>query len=160
LQLKRDISDFIQKQRTLVSQLKPADLLSDRTGEGAALMAKKFAFEQTGGNGSAAELHKVPVFPAAALVYRAGDEFLAGARFSQQEYGRIGSRHHFDQLQDLPEGWTLPNDPREVGPWTDFFRSIEFHVPADRAQSNTRKLSVAYVKIRNISQIHGDSPQQ
>ena len=121
LQLQRDIADFIQKQRTLVCQLEPANLLSDRTGEGAALVAKKFAFEQPAGNGSAVELYKRPVLPAAAIVNGARDKFLAGARLSQQEHGRIACRHHFDEFQHLPEGWTLPHDSCKACLRTDFF---------------------------------------
>ena len=58
LQLERDVADFIQEQRTLMCQLKPADLLCDRTGERSPLMAKQFAFEQPGRDGGAVELDK------------------------------------------------------------------------------------------------------
>jgi hypothetical protein len=51
LQFEWHIANFIQEKRASVCQLKPANLLSDRAGEGAALVAKQLAFEQTARNG-------------------------------------------------------------------------------------------------------------
>src|SRR5690348_3063275 len=73
LQLQRNIANFIQKQRSLIRQLDPANLLSDGAGKGAALVAKQFTFEQATGNGSAIKLHQDSVFPVAAIVNRARD---------------------------------------------------------------------------------------
>ena len=42
-----------------------------------------------------------PAFPTAAIMNRARDEFLAGARLSQQEYSRIGWCHHLNLPQNL-----------------------------------------------------------
>src|SRR5438093_44263 len=56
LELQGDITDFVQKQRTMVRQLQPATLLCDRAREGTPLMPKEFALQQTAGNGSTVEL--------------------------------------------------------------------------------------------------------
>jgi len=42
----RNIADFVQKKRPFVGQLKAADLLRYRSGEGAFLVAKKLTFQQ------------------------------------------------------------------------------------------------------------------
>ena len=89
LQLQRDIANFIQKQRTLVCQLKPANLLSDRTGEGAALVAKQFAFEQTAGNGGAID------FTSVRFIHRRASE-------STQSQIHWGSRDAVPQFQKVP----------------------------------------------------------
>src|SRR5690348_13940909 len=57
LKFQGDVTDLVQKQRALVGQLHPAGLLRYRAGEGAALVAKQFAFKQTTGNGSTIQLH-------------------------------------------------------------------------------------------------------
>ena len=77
LQIQRDIADFVQKQCALVGQFQPAGLLGHRPGEGAALMPKKFALQQSAGNGSAVELNKCLLPAGAAIVDGVRDQFLA-----------------------------------------------------------------------------------
>src|SRR5262249_6839192 len=79
LELQRDITDFIQKQRAMVRQLRPAGLRRDRTGEGAPLMPEQFAFQETDGNGSAVDLHQRPLPSGPAMVEGAYNEFFTRA---------------------------------------------------------------------------------
>src|SRR5438874_11019298 len=43
LELQGDVTDLVQKQRALVGQLHPAELLDDRSGAGTSLVPKQFA---------------------------------------------------------------------------------------------------------------------
>src|SRR5260370_41891282 len=53
LQVQRNFTDFVQKQSAVVCQFKAADPIFDGAGKSAANMAKKLAFEQLFGDGSA-----------------------------------------------------------------------------------------------------------
>src|ERR1700745_3958638 len=68
LQVERDISDFIEKQRASIGQLEPAALLRDRASERASLVTKKLALEQTARNSSAIELYECAFSSHAAIV--------------------------------------------------------------------------------------------
>ena len=68
MQLKRDVANLIQEQRSLICQFKPTDLLRDCTREGAALVAKEVAFEQAAGDRSTVDLYKCSAFSSAALM--------------------------------------------------------------------------------------------
>ena len=46
LRARRHVADFIQKNGAVIGLLKPADALAGGAGEGAALMAEQFAFQQ------------------------------------------------------------------------------------------------------------------
>ena len=151
LQLQWNVANFIQKQRSLVRQLNPANLLNDCTGKSAALVAKQFAFEQAAGNSSTIDLYERAVLAVAAIVNRTRDEFLAGSRLSQKEHGRIAWSHHVDEIQDLPERWTLPHDSYKVCPGTDFLFLIECLIRAGRSIAREPRVSGGHVEIRNVS---------
>src|SRR3984957_9766238 len=68
LQVERDISNFIEKQRVSIGPLEPADLLRDRASESTSLVAKKLALEQTARNSSAIELYERAFSSHAAIV--------------------------------------------------------------------------------------------
>src|SRR5580704_16709949 len=110
LQLERNVADFIQKQRSLVRQLNPPNLLSDCTREGAAFVAKQFAFEQATGDRGAVYFYERPVPSWAAIVNGARNEFLARAGLSQEEHGGIAWGHHVDHIQNLLEGKAPSHD--------------------------------------------------
>src|SRR5207249_10317293 len=76
LNLDWNVPDFVQKQRTPVSKLKPSDLLRDRTGECASLVPKELTLKQSGGNGGTIELYKGPVLTATAIVDHTGKYIL------------------------------------------------------------------------------------
>ena len=50
LHLRRQVSHFVEKQRTAIGELKAADPIPERSAEGPFDVAKKFAFKQLPGN--------------------------------------------------------------------------------------------------------------
>ena len=57
MQFKWDITNLIQEERSLIREFETTDFLRNGTCKGAALVAKKLAFEQARGYGGAIELH-------------------------------------------------------------------------------------------------------
>jgi hypothetical protein len=82
LQFQRKISDFIQKQRTPVSQLEAACGLGHRSRKGASFMTEEFALQQVTGKRRAIESHKTVLAPRASLVDRSCDHLFAGTGFA------------------------------------------------------------------------------
>src|SRR5579872_5817382 len=87
-------------------QLKPANALRDGAREGAALVSKQLALEQSRRNRGAVEFDESVRLAAAQIVDGARDQFLAGAGFSVNEHRRIGGRNGFDLFQDAAQGLT------------------------------------------------------
>src|SRR5207245_7075124 len=76
LQLEGNIADFIQKQRPLVGQLEPSDLLRDRSREGAAFVSEQLALKEPGRNRPAVKLDEGTSLAPAVVVYGAPHHFL------------------------------------------------------------------------------------
>jgi len=51
LQFQRNVADVIEENGAFVGELEAANFLGNGSGERAALVAEKFAFQQTAGNG-------------------------------------------------------------------------------------------------------------
>ncbi len=79
----------------MVCQLKTPDFLIQRPGKSAALVSKKFGLQQPAGNRRAIYLNEGALAAWAEVVNRARDQFLAGARLTQNQSGGIGRSHHF-----------------------------------------------------------------
>src|SRR6185437_15517646 len=62
----------------------PANLLGDGAREDAFFMTKQFALQQASGNCRTVHLYEGALFATAAIVNRAGDQLLAGSRFTEQ----------------------------------------------------------------------------
>src|SRR5579864_117856 len=131
-------------------------MLSDGTGKRTAFVAKQFAFEQPAGNGGAIGFHEGPVLPAAAIVNRTSDEFLARTGLSQQQDSGIAWGHHVDEIQDFPQSWTLPHDSWKVILGTDFILQAERLLSAGRSTTYKTCISVAYAGGFKINQVHGE----
>src|ERR1700674_4150618 len=58
LQLERNLPDLVQKHRSLMCQFEAPDPLRDGTSKSASFVAKEFAFEEPGRDGSAIQLHE------------------------------------------------------------------------------------------------------
>src|SRR5207248_4740859 len=58
LNLKRNVTDFVEEQRSLVRQLEATDFPRDRPREGAPLVSEQFAFEQAAWDRRAVEFHE------------------------------------------------------------------------------------------------------
>ena len=98
-----DIPDLVQKERAAVGLLQQTFLVHHRAGEGTAQMPEQLAFQQGVGQGGAVQRNK-RFFPAQAVaVQGAGDQFLAGARFTQDHDVGIAGRHLEGQVVDLAE---------------------------------------------------------
>src|SRR5260370_24670676 len=82
LQPRRNISDLIQEERSLVGQFEATDLLCDSAGKSASLMAKKLAFQQIEWNSSAVKLYEWSSAARAQILNRPRHQRLSGASFS------------------------------------------------------------------------------
>ena len=112
----RDVADLVQKQRALVGQFEPPDLLADGAGERAPLMAEQFALDQACRDGGAVHLHKCALAPPAQIVDGARDQLLAGAAFTLNQHGRIGRRHGLHVAQHALQRLAVAYDLLEIVP--------------------------------------------
>jgi hypothetical protein len=115
-------------------------------GERSLFMAEEFAFQEAFRDRRAIEPDVTRVAPRAGGVQRAGDQFLAGAAFAEDEHRGGGAGHGLNQLPQLPDRRALADDPREV---MDFARlgaqrgvlpqqTIPLGAPGDRVQQFLR----------------------
>ena len=88
LKQKIQVADLIQENRPSLGDFKAALFLGKRTGEGAALVAKKLALNQVSRKRGNVDLYVRLVFAVAAFMQRIGDEFLACPCFSVDEDSR------------------------------------------------------------------------
>ena len=72
--------------------------------------AEQLAFHERRRQGRAVHLHHHAGFTGAECVDRRGQELLPGARFPQEQDGRIGCGDLLDQVQDPFDGRTFPDD--------------------------------------------------
>ena len=126
LNLDRNISHFIQEQGALIGQFHTPYLLANGAGESSLFISKQFAFEQTGRNGGAVQLHEGALFAAASVVNGAGDQLLPRARLPEQEDSGISGSDSFHKFQNVLQCWAGPDDVLKVHLATDFFFEIEF----------------------------------
>src|SRR6266481_846190 len=84
LDLNRNVSHLVEKQRALIGELKPANLLRNRAREGPSFMSKKLTLEQSRRNRGAVELYKGAILAPAAFMDRACNQFLSRAGFAQK----------------------------------------------------------------------------
>jgi hypothetical protein len=109
----------------VVRQLKAADLLRDRAGEGPLLVAEQLAFQETRGNGRAVELDEGSVPPGTQVVKGAGDQLLACARLATDEHGGVGRGDDLDLLQHPAQRRVLADDLPEVVVGADLLYQVE-----------------------------------
>ena len=93
LKLRRRGVDFIQKNRAGVRGLKATRAVGDSTGERTPHVAEEFAFQQTLGKCTAVHSYERAAAPGREFVNRLGNQFLACARFANQEHGCIRCGH-------------------------------------------------------------------
>src|SRR5271165_3227120 len=92
LQLQRYFSDLVQEESALIRQFQAPNLLADRPGECALLVAEQFAFQKTRGNRRAVQGYKGSVLTLAGVMDGAGDKPLAGSGFAQDQNRRFAGR--------------------------------------------------------------------
>ncbi|MPM93651.1 hypothetical protein SDC9_140791 [bioreactor metagenome] len=85
------VPNLVQKDGTAVGQLELSHFsFPVCAGEGSSFIAEQLAFQQIGRYGRAVYLDKASVYAVADLVYGVGEQFLAGAAFSHDQYAGIG----------------------------------------------------------------------
>ena len=80
LQVKRNLSDFIEDESTPMSGLETADRFLDGAGEGPFGVAEKFAGKESIGQGAARDRDQRLLFPLAVVMNRFGDQVLSRCR--------------------------------------------------------------------------------
>src|SRR5207302_7198921 len=110
LQLQRDFADFVEEESALIRQFQAPNLLADRSSKCTLLVAEQFAFQQTGGNGSAIQADETSVLTLAGAMDGAGDQPLAGSSFPQKQDRRLADGDDRNLIQHLFEGRTLSDD--------------------------------------------------
>ena len=92
------VADFVQEDGAAVGFFDAAEFLADGAGEGAFFVAEEFAFQEVLGDGGAIDADVIVLAAAAQAVERAGDQFLAGAAFAQDQDGGVGGGDVSDEL--------------------------------------------------------------
>ena len=89
LQRRRNIPDFIQKQRAALGKGNAARLVFFCVGERAGLIAEQLRLKQRIGQGSAVDRDYGPVFSMTQFVYGLGYQFLARAAGALDQYRAV-----------------------------------------------------------------------
>ena len=99
--------------------------MGDRAGEGAALVAEKLGFEQAGGNGGAVDPDESAFAARAEIVNGAGDDFLAGAGFAEDQDGGGGGSGELDLGESAAKDGAFADNFVEAEFGADFFLEIK-----------------------------------
>src|SRR6185436_5431682 len=126
LQLQWYLADLVEENSTAISQFEAPQFLGNGAGEGAFLVAEKFAFQQSGGDRSAVELHERAALARAQFVNGSRNQLFARAGFTADQDGRVGRRDRFDVLEHLAKRLALADDVAEVVVRADFVFEIGF----------------------------------
>ena len=113
LQERRHLADLVEHQRAAARQLEQADLVLQRAGERALLVAEELRLDQVLRNRRAVDLDERALGAQAAQVQRVGDQFLAGAVLALDQDVGVARRHRFDELEELAHLLALADDVRE-----------------------------------------------
>src|SRR4029077_12822711 len=114
LQLRGDVADLVEEQGPPVRQLESPDFLADGPGEGAFLVAKQLALQQSSGDGRTIQFDKGTALPRAQVVNGAGDQLLAGAGFAPNEHRGASGGDRLYLTENAAEGSAIPDDLPEV----------------------------------------------
>ena len=104
LEREGDLADLIEEERAAVGGFEAAGAVFDRAGEGAFDVAEELALVKLAGDGGAVDADERALGAAAETVDFAGDEFLAGAGFAEDEHGGVGGRDQLDLAEQLLDG--------------------------------------------------------
>jgi len=100
----RQLPDFIKENCPVVGQLEGAAALRRGAGEGAALVAEQFAFDQLRRDGPAVDDDERAVAALGDVVQPARHKLLSAAGFPLDQDRRIGRADPADRLDQLPQG--------------------------------------------------------
>src|SRR5688500_12720906 len=110
LQLERNVSNFIEKQRAAVRELEPSDLLRDGARKRASLVPEELALEKSGRNGGTVQLDERARPAAAQIVNGTSDKLFARAGLPLDEHGRVRRRHDLDLCEHVFERRAVADD--------------------------------------------------
>ena len=105
-----ELADLVEEERPEVGLLEPPLALRDRAGEGAALVTEQLGVDELGGHRTAVDAQERLVATLRALVDRAGDDLLAGARLAEQQDVEIARRDHVDAIEHGAESSGVSDD--------------------------------------------------
>src|SRR5574344_261761 len=106
LHRERNVPDFVEENRPAGSFFEKPRAVGERSGECAAHVSEKLAFEKIFGDGAAVHDDEF------GLHARDGarDEFLADARFSLDEHSAVSGNRFFDRAVEFLHGISVPDD--------------------------------------------------
>ena len=125
LQIKRKLSDLIEKERRSVGNFESADHLGQGARVSAFFAAEQLAFDQRGRKRSAVDRHQRPVFPQTHAVDGPGQQFFSCSGFPQEENRRVCSGNLLRLAQDLLHRNALPHDVRMLNQEFDLLLQID-----------------------------------
>ena len=103
LQLQRQVTDFIEKQRATMGRFDAPGLALMRPGECALFMAEQFGLDQMLGDRPTVDGDERLLAALRLTVQGACHQFLAGAALTTDQHGRFGGRQFAQQLAQLTD---------------------------------------------------------
>src|ERR1035441_1559612 len=124
LEREGDLAHLIQEEGAAVGGFKATGAVFDGAGESAFDVAEEFALVKLTGDGSAVNADKWAIGAAAQAVDFPGDEFLAGAGFTENEHRGVRERPPVDLVEQLLDGRRLADDIAESLGLADFLLKV------------------------------------
>ena len=121
----RQLADFVEEERAVVGEIHLADFAGAGSGEGAALVAEEFVFDQAFGDGGAVQCDEGLLAARREMVDGAREEFLAGAAFAEEQNGGVGGGDFLNLLAEFADGGVFAEDAREAVARGIFFAEDE-----------------------------------
>src|SRR5258708_38624829 len=115
LQLKRNITYFVQKERASMGPFESSDALGQRARESAALMAEQLALKETKRDGSTVDFDECLIAPRAEIADRGGNQFLARTSLTKYEDGTVRCRNHVHMREHVSKFWACANNRVAAG---------------------------------------------
>src|SRR5271166_3483128 len=130
LQFQADVTDFIEKKRTMIGEFESAFLLHQGPGESSFLVSKQFTFQQSRGNGSTVHSHQRVISPGAEVMDRACNHFFARSSLTVQKHRRVGRCNNGDLFQHFVQRLAFPDDVLKavMGPYVRSEVKLAFFV--------------------------------
>ena len=97
----RHVADLVEKQGAPLGLVETAEMAVGGAGKGALLVPEQLAFDQLARDCRHVDGNERPAAAPAEIVQRAGDEFLAGTRFTDDQCRQIGRRDTRDDAVDV-----------------------------------------------------------
>ena len=151
MEARRDIPDFVQKQRPPAGDFELAAGFAKRVGEGALDVAEQLAFQERVGDGRAVDGDERLVLPGAVVVDGLGHKLLARAAFPLNENVRACIGHGPDHLEDIAHPGRTADDIVDGVlslPFLDQIRDLVFQRP------NLKGFGDGQVEFDDIQRFH------